>query len=212
MASNRRKVGFAEAMGREAASLGQSLSTKPKFRERQARRRALSLDTQIISLVTVLFGLVTISIRWFLGAVARWHGSKQSFDELASAPYLDPLAFERHVADGLNELGWSARTTPASGDKGADVLAEKLGIRVAVQCKLQGNPVGIEAVQQVVSARLHYRTDIAVVVSSSGYTRSAETVAQTNAVMLLGPHSISELDRVANNMAANKHRAVSRSR
>jgi HJR/Mrr/RecB family endonuclease len=47
--------------------------------------------------------------------------------------------FEEEVRLLLECFGYSARTTPKSGDHGVDVIGEKGDRRVAAQVKLYGN-------------------------------------------------------------------------
>ena len=51
-------------------------------------------------------------------------------------PQTTPEEFEHWCRGTLLSNGWSARTTQRTGDQGADVIAEKFGIRLIVQCKL----------------------------------------------------------------------------
>ena len=64
----------------------------------------------------------------------------------------DGIAYERFCTERLREAGWNARPTRASGDQGADIVAEHGGIRLVVQCKRYGKPVGNAAVQEVAAA------------------------------------------------------------
>lgn len=98
---------------------------------------------------------------------------------------MHPLDFERHCADVLASIGWTCKTTRASGDFGADVLAEARGTRVVIQVKKWAQPVNLEAVQEVVAAIALYRAQQGVVVSVSGYRPSAVKLARANRVRLL---------------------------
>lgn len=64
---------------------------------------------------------------------------------LAKAPIfddVDPVAYEHFCADLLKSIGWNARVTKASGDQGADIIAQLDDILVVIQCKLYSRPVG----------------------------------------------------------------------
>jgi HJR/Mrr/RecB family endonuclease len=89
------------------------------------------------------------------------------------------------VAQELNDFGWEARTTKASGDQGVDVIATKGGKRVVLQCKLYTSAVGNAAVQEIFAAKQHERADYAAVVTSVTYTKSARQLASTTGVLLL---------------------------
>lgn len=106
----------------------------------------------------------------------------------------DPYEYERYCAEVLKRAGWNARVTQATGDQGVDVLAEKEELRVAIQCKLYGSPVGNKAVQEVHAASGFFDAPIAVVVSNNGYTRSAEQLAGKLSVHLLHHNDLPRLD------------------
>lgn len=100
-------------------------------------------------------------------------------------PARNPIEYEHLCARLLERAGWQARTTEASGDQGADVIADRDGFRLVVQCKFYAKPVGNKAVQEVVAARKFVGADFAAVVSPSGFTASAQELAAANDVSLL---------------------------
>ncbi|MFT9095912.1 MAG: restriction endonuclease [Gluconobacter cerinus] len=100
-------------------------------------------------------------------------------------PQMDPFDYERHCALLLEQAGWQARVTQASGDQGADIIATKGGRKIVVQCKLYSQPVGNKAVQEIYTAKQHQQADEAIVVSNAGYTIPARQLAATTGVHLL---------------------------
>lgn len=107
----------------------------------------------------------------------------------------DPLEYEQWCSEFLTKNGWQSRRTSASGDQGADIVAEKAGISVVIQCKLYSIPVGNKAVQEVAAARSFYDADFAVVVGRSGFTSSAKTLSKSTRVLLLHHLDLNELDK-----------------
>lgn len=97
----------------------------------------------------------------------------------------DPYEYERLISERLCELGWDAYPTSGSGDQGADIVAEKFGVRFVIQCKLYSQPVGNKAVQEVSSARDFYDAAGAAVVTNNDYTKSARQLAESQTVWLL---------------------------
>ena len=97
----------------------------------------------------------------------------------------DPVLFEKSVAKNFEAYGWNTHETKKTGDQGADVIAEKNGKRIIVQCKLYSRPIGNKAVQEVVAAKSYYKGNIALVVSNTNYTKSARKLAESNGVVLL---------------------------
>lgn len=67
----------------------------------------------------------------------RWE--KQLYrDGVAAFKWHDdmtPTEFEERCAEAMRLAGWSAQKTKASGDQGVDVIAERNGISVVLQCK-----------------------------------------------------------------------------
>ncbi len=92
--------------------------------------------------------------------------------------------FELFCAEELERGGWQVRLTPASRDQGADLVAERRGERLVVQCKLLGRPIGNHAVQEVVAARTHQHANRALVASNQRFTASCIELAATNGVEL----------------------------
>lgn len=112
----------------------------------------------------------------------------------------DPYEYERFIARKLCELGWDAYSTTGSGDQGADVVAEKFGIKFVIQCKLYGKPVGNKAVQEVSSARDYYDADGSAVVTNQGYTKSARQLAESQSVWLLHDSELEAFSHSIDNM------------
>ncbi|MGD0578358.1 MAG: restriction endonuclease [Bryobacteraceae bacterium] len=107
---------------------------------------------------------------------------------------MTPTEFEVFCAEELRQSGWDARVTLQSHDQGVDVVAEKAGVRVVLQCKLYSKPVGNKAVQEVAAAKAHERAHYGAVVSNSRYTPAAEQLAATNAILLLHYSDLANLE------------------
>jgi len=105
-----------------------------------------------------------------------------------------PIEFEVLCRDVMRKAGWTATLTQSTGDQGADVIAEKDGQKLVIQCKLYANAVGNDAVQQVVAAKAWYGASQAAVVCKAGFTRSATHLANATGVALL---DFSELEAFA---------------
>jgi HJR/Mrr/RecB family endonuclease len=99
---------------------------------------------------------------------------------------MEGVEFEGYVAARLQRAGWDVSFTPAVGDYGVDLIAEKDGQHVAIQCKRQGKAVGIAAVQQVVSGARHHGCARSIVVSNQEFTTAAKQLAFTHGCQLIG--------------------------
>jgi len=98
---------------------------------------------------------------------------------------ISPLDFEKLCAENMRSYGLEATTTQASGDQGADVIATYGNYKIICQCKLYSSPVGNKAVQEVHAAKGYYGGSLAVVISITGYTKSAKQLAQSLGVKLI---------------------------
>ena len=107
-------------------------------------------------------------------------------DRKASSPRSNRsgIEYERSCERALRAEGYSVETTPASGDFGADLIAEKDGLRYAIQCKDLSKPVGVKGIQEAASAKRHYLTDFACVVCDAGFTDAAIELASSNKVVV----------------------------
>ncbi len=106
------------------------------------------------------------------------------------------IDYEAFCARSLTDAGWAVETTSITGDQGADLIASKQHLRVAVQCKFYNQPVGNKAVQEVLAAKAFYATAAAAVVTNSTYTGSAQAIAAAAKVLLLHHDQLPELDRL----------------
>lgn len=123
-------------------------------------------------------------------------------EEAATLPMLlsGPVSgrqFELYCMDSLRASGWDVHDTPATGDQGVDVIAEKNGFRVAIQCKwLSTNArVGNAAVQEVRSGQDYERASHACVVSNVAYTQAAHALATATGVHLLHYDDLARLEK-----------------
>ena len=107
---------------------------------------------------------------------------------------MSPTDFEMYCAQRLRNAGWSAQTTKATGDQGADVIAEFRGAKAVLQCKLYSQPVGNKAVQEAFSGRTYYGAQFGAVVTNATFTPSARQLAASNGILLV---HFSELDDLA---------------
>ncbi len=108
--------------------------------------------------------------------------------------------FEKSCGDRLSELGFEVEFTSVSGDFGCDIVATKDGLRYAVQCKGREMPAGITAVQEAAAARSHYKTDYAVVISQSGYTKAAKDLAASTRVVLVTDFGMTDIEALARSL------------
>ena len=93
--------------------------------------------------------------------------------------------FEYFCADVLKRNGYkNVYVTKGSGDQGVDILAERDGIKYAIQCKRYSNVIGNSAVQEVHAGAKFYGCHIGIVVSNNSFTKSAHELADKTGVVL----------------------------
>lgn len=98
---------------------------------------------------------------------------------------MDGITFEELTCDILLANGFEiAENTPATGDFGVDILAQKEGMTYAIQCKRYLEPVGLEAIQQVYAGRAYYECHVAVVLTNQTFTANAQKLADKLGVVL----------------------------
>jgi restriction system protein len=137
--------------------------------------------------------LLTVLILLWLSArrdryrveLQRRRDLKSAASGMADIDQMSGVEFEEFVAAQLRIRGWSVTHTAGSGDYGVDLIANRDGTRMAVQCKRLAKAVGVAAVQQVVSGALHHRCDQTVVVTNQAFTKAARQLATTHRCRLV---------------------------
>lgn len=99
---------------------------------------------------------------------------------------MDGVEFEDYVAARMQRAGWEVSFTPAVGDYGVDLIAQKDGQYAAIQCKRHGKTIGVAAVQQVVAGARHHGCTRSIVVSNQEFTTAAKQLAYTHGCQLIG--------------------------
>ena len=99
--------------------------------------------------------------------------------------YMEGHDFEQFCAKLLEANGFcNVRITQESNDQGIDILAEKLNVKYAVQCKCYSSDVGNKAVQEVFAGKSYYNCHVGVVLTNRYFTRAAKELARKTQVFL----------------------------
>ena len=113
---------------------------------------------------------------------------------------MDGHEFEYFCADLLRKNGFTdVSVTPGSGDQGVDVLAEKGGVKYAIQCKNYSSPLSNTPVQEVNAGKIFYGCHVGVVMTNSTFTPGAKELAKATGVLLWDRAVVQEMMRVKNN-------------
>jgi len=129
----------------------------------------------------------------YLRAAFKRHHEAQKSIPASSVDYsaMSGIAFEGYLMKLLEEQGFTnVRGTPATGDQGADLLANKDGRKIVIQAKRYAGTVGNKAVQEALSAVSYYTGDEGWVITNSTFTKSAKELAQRSNVRLIDGHEL----------------------
>ncbi len=136
--------------------------------------------------------LTVLILSWLSVQNDRYQAERQRRRDLeyltsgmAAIDQMSGVEFEEYVAAQLRTAGWSVTHTATTGDYGVDLIAEKDGTCMAVQCKRLAKAVGVAAVQQVVSGALHHGCNQTVVVTNQAFTKAACQLAATHRCRLV---------------------------
>jgi HJR/Mrr/RecB family endonuclease len=157
---------------------------------------------------------LTESLKWLLGgllligsivaiAFVAWHlwsrpttpTARELSLRFEAVRSMSGAQFEVFTADVFRAMGHQAVVLGGAGDQGVDVIVNRRGERVAVQCKNHNKPVGNRPVQEVFAGARHHRCVEACVVAPGGYTIGAITLARSTGVSLVDADTVRQLIR-----------------
>ncbi|ORW48676.1 restriction endonuclease [Mycobacterium paraense] len=148
--------------------------------------------------------LTVVALLWLGVRRDRYRTERQrrrdlryAMSDLAAVDDMSGIEFEEFVAAQLRTVGWGVTHTASTGDYGVDLVAQKDGTRMAVQCKRQAKAVGVAAVQQVVAGARQHGCDRAVVVTNQAFTKAARQLAATHRCRLVGREQLHIWTRAA---------------
>ena len=110
--------------------------------------------------------------------------------------YKKGINFENHCMEILKQNGWKVKQTPNTGDQGVDLIASIDKLRICIQCKDHKKVIGNNAVQEVSAGKIYWEGTHAVLVSKSGFTKSAQKLARANKVSLISDSELKDLEKL----------------
>ncbi|VVB70063.1 Restriction endonuclease [uncultured archaeon] len=123
--------------------------------------------------------------------VKRLFGNKSKYS-LRDFEVMTGKQFEHAVQEILETKDFRTRTLPWN-DYGADLIAEKEGLRFVIQCKRYSNNVGLDAVQEAYTACRYYGCDKAWVITNSEFTFQAQKMAEKIGVRAMSGKELEKL-------------------
>jgi len=120
---------------------------------------------------------------------------KNNYSKTINESYKKGVKFENHCKEILKQNGWEVKETPNTGDQGVDLIASINDLRICIQCKNHKKAVGNKAVQEISAGKLFWKGTHAILVSKSGFTKSAQQLAKSNKVKLINEFQLKDLER-----------------
>ena len=110
--------------------------------------------------------------------------------------YKKGLNFENFCFQKLQSQGWDVKETPLSGDQGVDLIASIDDLRLCIQCKDHKKAIGNKAVQEVYAGKKYWLGTHAILISRSGFTKSAQRLALSSKVILINEFEIENIKNI----------------
>ena len=137
---------------------------------------------------------------WFLFIASQIEKScikliENNYSKTIKESYKKGIKFENHCKEILKQHGWEVKETPNTGDQGVDLIASINDLRICIQCKDHEKAIGNKAVQEISAGKLFWKGTHAILVSKSGFTKSAKQLAKSNNVRLINEFQLGDLEK-----------------
>jgi len=120
---------------------------------------------------------------------------ENDYSKIINESYKKGIIFENHCMKILKQNGWKVRETPNTGDQGVDLIASINDLRICIQCKDHEKAIGNKAVQEISAGKLFWKGTHAILVSKSGFTKSAQQLAKSNNVELINEYQLKDIEK-----------------
>ena len=140
-----------------------------------------------VILIIILFPFVLIYLikeKLRKRRIKKYNEDKIRVYSMAQIDHLSGVEFENYLKLLFERMGYTVSLTKKTGDYGADLILSKRGRQTLVQAKCYNHTVGVKAVQEVISARVHYKIKDAMVITNNYFSREAENLALESGVTL----------------------------
>lgn len=125
--------------------------------------------------------------------------SAEEQEDISRVDGMEGHEFEYFCASLLRKNGFTnVEVTPGSGDQGVDILAEKGGVKYAIQCKNYASPLSNTPVQEVSAGKIFYGCHVGVVMTNSTFTPGAKELAKATGILLWDRTIVQELIKEKN--------------
>ncbi|MGH6975820.1 MAG: restriction endonuclease [Stellaceae bacterium] len=97
---------------------------------------------------------------------------------------LDGKSFERELGRLFLQMGFSVQATPVTADGGVDLILERAGERVVVQCKAHASKVAIGTARELVASMGDFKAQKGIIAAISGVTKPVADYARTRNILV----------------------------
>jgi restriction system protein len=143
-------------------------------------------------------GQIILPSLFLIGSLMSWIGVRRRYNLHDNARVGGKAAisqmgwkdFERLTHEIFRRQGYAVVESSRGPDGGVDLRLSKDGLRAIVQCKHWNKDVGVKVVRELYGVKTQSRADVAIVVSSAGFTGEAKAFAASTGVVLLDGSSL----------------------
>lgn len=149
--------------------------------------------TFIIGLIFFLSFVLIVIKTFFKRLKRKLKINKYKNYDFSKIDYMDGIEFENLVDAKFQKMGYTTKLTKATKDYGVDLIAIKNKKSIAIQIKRYNRNVGVKAIQEVIAAKAFYKTDTAMVLTNSYFTKPAENLAKETNVILIDRSKLAKI-------------------
>ncbi len=149
--------------------------------------------TFIVGLVFFVSFLLIVVKSFFKRLKRKLKINKYKNYDFSKIDYMDGIEFENLIDAKFQKMGYTTKLTKATKDYGVDLIAVKNKKSIAIQIKRYNRNVGVKAIQEVIAAKAFYKTDTAMVLTNSYFTKPAQNLAKETNVILIDRSKLAKL-------------------
>lgn len=149
--------------------------------------------TFIVGLVFFVSFLLIVVKSFFKRLKRKFKINKYKNYDFSKIDYMDGVEFENLIDAKFQKMGYTTKLTKATKDYGVDLIAIKNKKSIAIQIKRYNRNVGVKAIQEVIAAKAFYKTDTAMVLTNSYFTKPAKNLAKETNVILIDRSKLAKI-------------------
>lgn len=149
--------------------------------------------TFIMGLVFFVSFLLIVVKSFFKRLKRKLKINKYKNYDFSKIDYMDGIEFENLIDAKFQKMGYTTKLTKATKDYGVDLIATKNKKSIAIQIKRYNRNVGVKAIQEVIAAKAFYKTDTAMVLTNSYFTKPAKNLAKETDVILIDRSKLAKI-------------------